>query len=309
VEIHLKKVKNFDALLGKQANGNLPIKTFPLSVWVEEMDERDPVLFHVQVPKTLLPELKKVARNAPVQTSTRASGLLNTRAVYGVQPRIEIRANCRMCRFCKATFTDKKGFQVLAAMNDWLAEQYEMKFPLSYKRAMAEVKKTVHADWRWNNTPYLSINCNFNQRIAFHKDSGNLPQALSTVLIVSENTRGGELDLPQLGFSLAQVDGSLTLFRGDALVHGVRPFEKKAADGFRCSIVSYTLKNMKICLSAKEELAHANFLECSKAKARFSAAHKLETLRKAKSFFSKEKYEELLAKWEGLAKAEAEQQT
>lgn len=301
MELRFKKLNRKLELLGKPAVGGLEVRTFPLTVWVEEFDDKNPVLLHTKAPPEILAALKKIATSAPVSTSTRASGILNTRAVYGVQPRIEIRANCRACRFAKGTFQDRKGFESLAAVNEWVSEQYRKVFPDHFAGAMKEVKKKVHEDWRWNQTPYLSMNCNFNQQIVCHSDSGNMPQALSTVLIASVGVTGGELDLPELGFSLKQEDGALTLFRGDKIIHGVRPFTRSGEKSFRASFVFYTLENMKVCKGFDEELERANFLECSKAGTRFTPEGKLQTLRKGKSFFSKDRFRTLEKKYERLA--------
>lgn len=303
MELRLKTLRKKPELLGANAPGGLKVYDAPLTVWVEELDPVNPVLLHVKVPDKLLPHLGKVVRTAPVTTSTRASGIVNKRAVYGPQPRIEIRANCRACRFTRESFKDKQGFAVLAEALEFCAAQYQRMFPSSYEAALARVVKRVHRDWRWNKTPYLSINCNFNQTICCHLDSGNM-EALSTVLIVSEGVEGGELDLPELGISLAQKNGALTLFRGDSIIHGVRPFTRLAEEAFRCSIVFYTLEKMKVCQSFQEEIGRANFLECVNARQRFSTTYRLELIKKARKFFKPEEFQALLEKWEKRLKAE-----
>lgn len=302
-DLHFKKLPRQLELLGKPAKGNLKVYSWPLRIWVEELDEKDPSLLHAQAPKSILMALKAAIKAAPVLSSFRAAGTSQASAVYGVLPRVEIRASCRACRFTKTTFQDKKGFQAFADANEWVAEQYEKFFPRHYKAAVKDTS-TIHKDFRWNDTPYLTINCNFNQQIPCHRDSGNLKTALSTVLIISEGVTGGELDCPELGLSLAQLNGGLTLFRGDEIVHGVRPFKRASDTAFRCSMVFYTMGGMKTCGSLQEEVARANFLECSKAKARFSAKGKLEVLVKGRHFFSPEEYEKLLRKWEAKAAEE-----
>ncbi len=66
--------------------------------------------------------------------------------------------------------------------------------------------------------------------------------------------------VPEYDIGLEVADQSLTLFDGQALLHGVTPFRRSGPQGYRFTVVYYSLQQMWQCLPPGEEAkrAHAN---------------------------------------------------
>jgi hypothetical protein len=295
-QIRLPTIKASDELRGFAPASRHKRAPKEFTAWVDSIDEQGPVLLYTQCPPRLLAALRPLCRRLRMTSAPRVNGTMNTSAVFGVLPRSPSRATCRTCRYSRTTAEFKSEWPALAAANEWVASLYQEHFPAHYKAALADVQANVHKDWRWNDTPYLSVSVNVNQAIKYHRDSGNMPSALSTVLICREGVHGGELALPELGLELPQEDGALLLFRGDLIVHGVHPFRKLRADGFRASIVFYTMKGMATCLSQAAEIAYANTYETKQSVQRHTKEARASLINKC-GFLSTEKRAELLAKF------------
>lgn len=191
-----------------------------------------------------------------ISESTRTEGLPTKSLVHGSLPRFGIRQD--YCRISVATRKFKADAVSMFRLAECTARFYETWFPENYAAAKAEVQAQVHSDWAIGDTPYLTANINLNHAIPYHTDAGNFRNHHSNVLILKSGIIGGELVCPEYGISFHQGDRYLTVFDGQAVLHGVLPIQNMPGHKapYRASIVFYSMKGMALCESIKGELEH-----------------------------------------------------
>ena len=123
----------------------------------------------------------------------------------------------------------------------------------------------MNDDYRLIDTPYTTANINVNHAIKYHKDSGNIKESFSNVLILKEHCTGGELVLPDYRIALKQSDGALCIFSGQKEIHGVMPIKPYKKDFYRASIVYYTLAQLEHCYPYKQEVTRLNLKKRERA--------------------------------------------
>lgn len=245
------------------------------------LEEGKPVAGYFFIPQSLLRDLRKaVQATKPTKSFRTHKGLATQSTVYGAMPRHTFRND--YCRFTKASYKEKELFSIMNHGCELACEIYEKWFPEHYKAALAEVATQVPADWRHNTTPYLTININMNHAIKYHRDTGNFKGALSTVLILKEGIEGGQLVVPEYGFTLSQRDGAFSLFEGQRILHGVLPIKKTTPTGYRASVVYYSLSGMKNCYPYQEELKRASSEAHRRNSSKYSLENKKEMVKGAR---------------------------
>jgi hypothetical protein len=84
------------------------------------------------------------------------------------------------------------------------------------------------------------------------------------MLVLREGMKGGWLVLPEYDARFFLRNNSIFMFDGQQILHGVTPMAKEREDGYRYSIVYYSLRGMWKCLTLTEELAQARGKERAK---------------------------------------------
>ena len=69
-----------------------------------------------------------------------------------------------------------------------------------------------------------------------------------------KDIEGGHLCVPEIGLKFKTGDGSLILFDGQGLMHGVTSIKKTSVEAKRFSVVYYSLKNMWACDPYEDEI-------------------------------------------------------
>ncbi len=112
-------------------------------------------------------------------------------------------------------------------------------------------------DWRLgDHTAWTSGVVNRTSKLPYHRDRGNFP-VWSAMPVVRRGVTGGHLHLPEYGATIACRDGWAVFFGGWQLVHGVTPMRLTAPDGYRYSIVYYSLRAMRDCATTAVETRQA----------------------------------------------------
>jgi hypothetical protein len=114
--------------------------------------------------------------------------------------------------------------------------------------------KIIKDDWKIEGTPFSSGIINKNNALKYHFDSGNIKQVYSNMVCFKKNCEGGYLVLPEFDVALEVANKSITFFDGQDIMHGVSPFKLKTYDGYRFTIVYYTLQQMWKCEPIDEEI-------------------------------------------------------
>jgi hypothetical protein len=115
----------------------------------------------------------------------------------------------------------------------------------------------VRPEYRIGGTVFTSGIINRTSPLPYHLDTGNVRGVRSALLGLRKNVIGGYLVLPEYRVALRIGDGSLSVFDGQSVIHGVTPMRKTSEDGERYSIVFYTIEKMWKCATSAEELEWA----------------------------------------------------
>jgi 2-oxoglutarate-Fe(II)-dependent dioxygenase family protein len=189
--------------------------------------------------------------------STRTSGLETQSRIFGFSPRVAIRND-----FCSKTSmaTDfPEAHEVFRKTGELIAPYYAGSFPEVYEANKVEME-TVLPEWRFTELFTGGI-VNKNNALAYHYDSGNFKNVLSCMLLFKESVRGGELVFPKWRIALDLPNASLTMFDGQAILHGVSPIQRLNRNAYRYTIVFYALRAMRECLPYDEELRRARLVK------------------------------------------------
>lgn len=210
---------------------------------------------YIKIDTKKVQAIRKASLNTKYVKTYRTTKALPTQSsVFGSLPRIALRND--YCRFSAQTKNEKENANMLFSFLPCLTEIYKTYLPIQHQHDLKVIEENVNKDYLIKDkSPFTTANINVNHAIKYHKDTGNFRGNLSNVLILRNGIIGGELVFPEYGFALAQEDGYLAIFDGQAEIHGVRPIIKTKENPYRASIVYYTLENMKHCYPFKMEVS------------------------------------------------------
>jgi hypothetical protein len=179
-------------------------------------------------------------------------GITTRSAIFGYRPRIPLRQD-----FCSATSMatgQQREHQVITDFAANLAKIYEEYFPDTYAKHKAEVEQRVKDEWRIGNSVFTSGIVNNNNPLQYHTDTGNFKGMMSNMIAFRDGIFGGRLVLPEYDVKLEIADNTITIFNGQDIVHGVTPLKKFKPNGYRYTIVYYSLEQMWKCDGINEEV-------------------------------------------------------
>ena len=119
-----------------------------------------------------------------------------------------------------------------ALIKEYLPEQYEKQ---------KELFEQVPEKWRFGNLFTSSIS-NFNISAAFHRDAGNIEGTVNVIICKRQNSKGGDLHIPDYNATIGQKDNSILVYPAWKNIHGVTPIIPTKEGGYRNSLVFYPLK-------------------------------------------------------------------
>ncbi len=223
----------------------------------------DCIGIYVNVDKKLLSYVREAVKGTKYVETYRANTLPTKSSVFGALPRVALRND--FCRFSNKTSEEKNNTNKLFTFQKTLCDIYKKHLPELYEYDLQKARETVNDDYRLIDTPYTTANINVNHAIKYHKDSGNIKESYSNVLILKEHCTGGELVLPDYRIALEQADGALCIFSGQKEIHGVMPINPHKENFYRASIVYYTLAQLEHCYPYKEEVSRLNIKKRERA--------------------------------------------
>ena len=137
----------------------------------------------------------------------------------------------------KTAQTFIKAMLLLAKESEELIKEI---LPNQYQKQL-ELFKDVDTKWRFANLFTSSIS-NYNISAPFHRDTGNIVGAVNVIICKKENSKGGDLHIPDYNATIGQQDNSILVYPAWRNVHGVTPIIPTFKDGYRNSLVFYPLK-------------------------------------------------------------------
>jgi hypothetical protein len=255
------KEEDFERLIDEDAIITLNGKK--LIVYIAKLEKR-------------LPRLVDALKRVKYDTSTRTNGLVTTSKIFGFAPRNVIRNHpCRAAKFA----SDQPQEHDLVAQAAYIAEgEYRKHHPEMAERHFEIANTKVRKEYRIGKTMFTSGIINHNNPLRYHFDTGNFEGVASAMFAFKDGIDGGYLSVPEVGLGFACKDHSLTIFDGQALLHGVTPITKLKPNSTRFTVVFYSLKQLWNCETNVDEISKLRSrraaYECRKAGIQPKEEHK-----------------------------------
>jgi len=182
-------------------------------------------------------------------------GLTSRSAVFGYVAR-QAAFGHDACTTAKLAQVDPDAHALLCTFAPVVAGYYRRYQPGTYA-AHQHLARQVHADYVIEDSPFTSGIVNRDSRMTYHFDRGNFQHAWSNMLGFKGGLTGGYLSVPQYALAFEIADRSLLMFNGQGLLHGVTPIVKTDPQGYRITVVYYSLVRMWSCEPPTIELARA----------------------------------------------------
>jgi hypothetical protein len=200
-----------------------------------------------------MPRMVEALKKVKYDTSTRTNGLVTTSKIFGFAPRNVIRNHpCRSAKFA----SDQPQEHDIVARAAYIAEeQYKKHHPEMAEKHFQIADQKVKREYRIGETMFTSGIINHNNPLRYHFDAGNFEGVASAMFAFKEDIEGGFLSVPEVGLGFACKDHSLTIFDGQALLHGVTPIKKLKQSATRFTVVFYSLKQLWNCETNVDEIS------------------------------------------------------
>ncbi len=200
-----------------------------------------------------LPAFQEIApqvAGVATQVHARSSGIPTNSTVFGAMPRRPL-GRGDWCTRTALEATDKPLAAALMRLSQDAEEAvYAKVAPARYARHV-RAAQGILPTYRITQA-FSSGILNRDARLPYHFDSGNVPGQWSMMFTFKDQCAGGNLVLPELNVIIENHHGSILLFDGQSLLHGVSGFEI-AEEGHRVTIVYYTMQELFKCLPPTEE--------------------------------------------------------
>lgn len=225
---------------------------YPCAVYLN--DETEPAIVYLE-PEEKFGEIARYLRRVSFGKSARASGITTQSRPFGYSPPSALRQRLA-CNSAGLSVSDPEVETILHQYGRKMARYYEQNNPTRFATHLDQVANVLD-EWRIPGTPFTSGIINKNSQLQYHYDRGNFEGCWSNMITCKHNVRGGNLACPEIDAIFHLKDGSLLLFDGQSLLHGVTPFVPHSKDAYRYTVVYYSLKLMWKCLPLTEEIARA----------------------------------------------------
>lgn len=264
VEIVQKRELNFDDWTHRGAleRDIERLITRDTIVWCDGV----PIIYYGKLENAELETLRKGLSEIEFHESTRTGGLKTRSRVFGYQPRVTLRRD-----YCTATSLAREAPGVndeIVRLGKVATEEYAKWFPAVLQEHVETTREKVLPEWCIEGTPFTSGIVNWNNPLKYHFDSGNFKDVKSCMVALKKGVRGGYLACPEYGVGFEIADGSILIFDGQSILHGVTPIEKIEPRAHRFTLVFYTLTQMWRCEPLDRELARIRNLKTKRERKR-----------------------------------------
>jgi hypothetical protein len=212
-----------------------------------------PVLLYASLNHLDTSALRWAVKNQKYGTGIRSRGLQTQSNVFGYSPRLAMRHD--YCRLSAMANEYPKQHYFITNFVNKIVDFYEQYFPEIYEKHKNVIEEKVLDEYKIGSTPFTSGIVNKNNWLKYHFDAGNFKGVLSNMVVFKKGTSGGHLCIPSLGIALEVADNTLTIFNGQDILHGVSEIYYDQKDGYRYSIVYYSLEQMWKCEPVDDEIA------------------------------------------------------
>lgn len=224
----------------------------PCAVYVDGAEQ--PSVVYVELEERQ-PNAVAALRSLRYSTGYRLRGLPSTSRTFGYAPPIVSRGR-ETCDEAKLAREAPAAHSTIAGLAEVVEREYREHNAEAYAEHAATVAKVL-PEWRLSGGVFTSGIVNYNNKLPYHFDGGNFPECWSNMLVFKASCQGGDLVCPELGLCFRLRDHSLFMFDGQAILHGVSPFRFVRPEGYRYSVVFYSLQQMWRC-DTKAEIVQAS---------------------------------------------------
>jgi hypothetical protein len=192
-----------------------------------------------------LPEAVAALRSIRFATTARTSGMKSTSRTFGYAPKVTVRGE-ETCRTAKLAQESPAAHALVASLASLVEREYR-RYNAALYAEHEQIVAEVLPDWRLAGGVFTSGIINRNNKLPYHFDAGNFADCWSNMLVFKFGCVGGDLVCPELDLCFKLSDHSLLMFDGQSILHGVSPFRLIRRDGYRYSVVFYSLQQMWRC--------------------------------------------------------------
>lgn len=192
-----------------------------------------------------LPSAVAALRRIKYSETARTAGMISTSRTFGYAPKLVVRGE-ETCRTAKLATEDPSAHAAICDLATVVEDAYAKLNPTLYAQHTAIIDRVL-PDWRLHDGVFTSGIINRNNKLPYHFDRGNFAGCWSNMLVFKNGCAGGDLTCPELGIGFRLRDHSMLMFDGQAILHGVTPFRITRRDGYRYSVVFYSLAQMWRC--------------------------------------------------------------
>lgn len=195
--------------------------------------------------------------DAPITDDTsaneaRLSGLVVSHRVFGTSKPQALRRR----HGCGRSHLDADRPDIEALSREFVtlaAAAWKHAAPLECIDATALVREAIRPRWLIADTPFTSGIINNTAALPYHRDAGNVPGSWSAMLGCRRGVEGGWLHLVDYDVYVPVDDGSITLFDGQSVLHGVTPMRVTGGNAYRYTMVAYAVAAIGSCVDTPEE--------------------------------------------------------
>jgi hypothetical protein len=204
------------------------------------------ILGEQQLASAIAQQLRHVTQWERVGNEGRLSGISVEHNTFGYAAPAPLRSRwaCTRCRF------DRNYPDAAELIYDFVytaERRFREHAPDAYRQSAEAVLEAVPNAWLIRGTPWTSGIINNTAALPFHKDSGNIRGSWSAMIACRHGIDGGMLYLADYDVYLAVPHGSISIFDGQSVLHGVTPFTVTSHDAWRYTLVAYAKSGMKSC--------------------------------------------------------------
>lgn len=181
-----------------------------------------------------------------VNTTTRLSGMAVTHVTFGYQPPAPMRRRYG-CSRSQFNSLYPEAMETLGEFCGVAEYVFRTQAPDVHDRTARAVRDTIAPAWLIAGTPWSSGIINQTAALPYHRDRANIPKSWSAMLGCRSGVEGGLLHLADYGIYLAVEHGSISIFDGQSIVHGVTPLRMVKPHGYRYTCVTYAKSAMGVC--------------------------------------------------------------
>lgn len=178
--------------------------------------------------------------------SERLSGIQSTSRHFGYTPPQPMRTRwaCQQAPFDRE---HPRASDLLRAAFDMADEVLRQHAPHAHELTHANVEGQVAPMWRIGSSAWTSGVINKTAALPYHRDANNIVKTWSAMLAARHDMQGGYLHLVDYDVWLSVPHGSISLFDGQSVLHGVSPMKPLSANARRYTMVAYARTAMKKC--------------------------------------------------------------